>query len=100
MSFDARVKDLVDRIPIEDIPGLLGDNSTGSSDNGISPYGWWSEGLHGVAISPGVIFEEPTQYATSFPQVINLASSFNRSLFYQIGAAISTEARLDFLYYF
>jgi beta-D-xylosidase 4 len=46
-----------------------------------------------VAISPGVVFAQPTPYATSFPQVIGTASSFNATLWAAIGAAVSTEAR-------
>lgn len=59
----------------------------------LSQYQWWSEALHGVANSPGVDFEEPTPYATSFPQIISTASTFNRSLWETIGEATSTEAR-------
>ena len=53
----------------------------------------WNEALHGVAISAGVVFAAPTPSATSFPQVIGTASSFNASLWSAIGAAVSTEAR-------
>ena len=53
----------------------------------------WNEALHGVAISPGVVFAAPTPSATSFPQVIGTASSFNATLWSAIGAAVSTEAR-------
>src|SRR5688572_4506157 len=35
----------------------------------------WSEALHGVANSPGVRFEDPVQFATSFPQIINMVSA-------------------------
>ncbi len=60
---------------------------------GIPAYGWWSEGLHGVAISPAVQFKAPTLVATSFPQILHLAASFNETLFEAVGRAISTEAR-------
>ena len=46
-----------------------------------------------MAISAGVVFAAPTPSATSFPQVIGTASSFNASLWSAIGSAISTEAR-------
>jgi beta-D-xylosidase 4 len=39
------------------------------------------------------VFAAPTPYATSFPQVIGTAASFNATLWSAIGAAISTEAR-------
>ncbi|OQR97266.1 beta-D-xylosidase [Achlya hypogyna] len=93
LPLDTRVDDLVGRIPLLDIPGLLGDNSTGSPSAGIPPYNWWSEGLHGVAVSPAVRFTAPTIAATSFPQVLSLAASFNRTLWHAIGSAIATEAR-------
>lgn len=53
----------------------------------------WNEALHGVAVSAGVVFSSPTPAATSFPQVIGTSSSFNRTLWRAIGAAISREAR-------
>ena len=57
------------------------------------PLRRWNEALHGVAISAGVVFAAPTPSATSFPQVIGTAASFNASLWSAIGSAISTEAR-------
>jgi hypothetical protein len=54
----------------------------------------FAEALHGVANSPGVNFRGNTPYATSFPQVVTTASSFNTSLYTAVGAAISTEARV------
>ncbi|KAF0682382.1 Aste57867_25470 [Aphanomyces stellatus] len=93
LSIDTRVADLVSRIPDAAVPGLLGDNATAFAALGMRPYGWWSEGLHGVAISPAVRFQAPTPVATSFPQILNLAASFNRTLFHDIGHVIATEAR-------
>ncbi|KAF0756936.1 hypothetical protein AaE_004435 [Aphanomyces astaci] len=96
LSIDARVDDLVARIPDSAVPGLLGDNATAvSTPDGLDlpAYGWWNEGLHGVGVSASVRFIAPTPIATSFPQILNLASSFNRQLFADVGAAIATEAR-------
>ncbi len=59
----------------------------------IGLYQWWSEGLHGVAYSPGVSFGGQIPAATSFPQVILTAASFNASLFAAIGAAVGLEGR-------
>jgi len=59
----------------------------------LHPLRRWNEALHGVAISAGVVFAAPTPSATSFPQVIGTAASFNASLWSAIGSAISTEAR-------
>uniref|UniRef100_K3X5N1 Fibronectin type III-like domain-containing protein n=1 Tax=Globisporangium ultimum (strain ATCC 200006 / CBS 805.95 / DAOM BR144) TaxID=431595 RepID=K3X5N1_GLOUD len=93
LSFDERVNDLVARIPLEETFGLLVNNASKVENAHLPAYGWWSEGLHGVALSPAVRFEDPTPFATSFPQVISLAASFNRTLFYKVGEAIATEAR-------
>ncbi|XP_024960348.1 beta-xylosidase/alpha-L-arabinofuranosidase 2-like [Cynara cardunculus var. scolymus] len=62
---------------------------------GIPSYGWWSEALHGVSdTGPATWFNKTIiPGATSFPQVILTAASFNESLFYTIGKVVSTEAR-------
>ncbi|XP_023750732.1 beta-xylosidase/alpha-L-arabinofuranosidase 2 [Lactuca sativa] len=62
---------------------------------GIPSYGWWSEALHGVSdTGPATWFNKTViPGATSFPQVILTAASFNESLFYKIGQVVSTEAR-------
>ncbi len=72
---------------------LSSDNDAGVPRLGIDNYQWWNEALHGVADSPGVNFDSPTNFSTSFPHVITTASSFNRTLWDSIGEAISTEAR-------
>ncbi|DBA00626.1 TPA: hypothetical protein N0F65_007755 [Lagenidium giganteum] len=92
-SIDVRVDDLVARLHDEELIGLLVNNASAVERLKLPEYGWWSEGLHGVALSPAVRFRPPTPYATSFPQVISVAASFNATLFHRIGDAISTEAR-------
>jgi beta-D-xylosidase 4 len=93
LPLDERVQDLLARIPLSAAAGLLVDNSSAVPSLGLPSYQWWNEALHGVARSPGVAWREPTPVATSFPQVISTAASFNRSLFHQIAEAISTEGR-------
>ncbi|KAK9134315.1 hypothetical protein Syun_013645 [Stephania yunnanensis] len=51
---------------------------------GIPGYAWWSESLHGLA------------YATSFPQVILSAASFDPHLWFRIAQAIGIEARAQY----
>lgn len=46
-----------------------------------------------MASSPGVHWGGDVKAATSFPQVITSASSFDKNLFKLIGQVISTEAR-------
>ncbi|KAK2029047.1 glycoside hydrolase [Colletotrichum zoysiae] len=61
----------------------------------IPPYEWWSEGLHGVASSPGTRFAKSGNfsYATSFPQPIVLGSAFDDELVRAVGEVVSREAR-------
>ncbi|KAG7394684.1 hypothetical protein PHYBOEH_004840 [Phytophthora boehmeriae] len=93
LSFDDRVSDLVSRIPLDQAVGLLVNSADAAPGVNVPRYEWWNEALHGVGLSPGVTFKDPTPVATSFPQVLSTAASFNRTLFYQIAEAISTEAR-------
>ncbi|KAK1990265.1 glycosyl hydrolase family 3 N terminal domain-containing protein [Colletotrichum falcatum] len=61
----------------------------------IPPYEWWSEGLHGVASSPGTKFSKSGNFshATSFPQPIVLGSAFDDELVRAVGEVVSKEAR-------
>ncbi|OMO86875.1 hypothetical protein COLO4_20868 [Corchorus olitorius] len=91
---EARVADLVKRLTLQE-KILFIVNSAGSvSRLGIPKYEWWSEALHGVSnVGPGTKFTSLVPGATSFPQVILTAASFNTSLFQAIGKVVSTEAR-------
>ncbi|KAM7478943.1 hypothetical protein LguiA_027156 [Lonicera macranthoides] len=89
-----RVGDLVKRLTLTEKIGFLVDNAVGVSRLGIPKYEWWSEALHGVSyVGPGTHFSSLVPGATSFPQVILTAASFNVSLFEAIGKVVSTEAR-------
>ncbi|CAI8041647.1 Probable beta-D-xylosidase 2, partial [Geodia barretti] len=88
-----RVKDLVSRMSVTDMISQLGNTAPAIEHLNIPAYQWWSEALHGVASSPGVSFGGKVPSATSFPQVIGIAATFNSTLFYEMGQAISTEAR-------
>ncbi|CAI9103982.1 OLC1v1002582C2 [Oldenlandia corymbosa var. corymbosa] len=94
LDIKTRVDDLVKRLTLEEKIGCLGDASVGAGRLGIPKYEWWSEALHGVSYTgPGVHFNSLVPGATSFPQVILTAASFNESLFETIGKVVSTEAR-------
>lgn len=92
------------RMTLEEKVGLLGNTARDVKRLGVPAYQWWSEALHGVGSSPGVVFEKPTpflflfnmtpSYATSFPQVSLTSQSFDRQLFRSIASTISTEARV------
>jgi beta-glucosidase-like glycosyl hydrolase len=88
-----RVHDLIGRLTLQEKIRLLVNNAIPVPRLGIKGYEWWSEALHGVAISPGVHFGGAFPRATSFPQVITTAASFNASLWEQIGRVVSDEAR-------
>ncbi|KAL0701058.1 hypothetical protein Bca4012_057180 [Brassica carinata] len=94
LKAEARVADLVGRLTLEEKIGFLVSKATGVSRLGIPDYNWWSEALHGVSdVGGGSNFKGPVPGATSFPQVILTAASFNVSLFQAIGKVVSTEAR-------
>ncbi|KAH9897826.1 glycoside hydrolase family 3 protein [Cubamyces lactineus] len=62
---------------------------------GLPAYNWWSEGLHGVASSPGVTFAPsgPFSHATSFPQPILMGAGFDDALIQEVASIVSTEGR-------
>ncbi|KAM7250705.1 hypothetical protein ACFE04_022588 [Oxalis oulophora] len=94
LGISDRVSDLVKRLTLQEkITNLV--NAAGAvSRLGIPKYEWWSEALHGVSnVGPGTHFSNVVPGATSFPQVILTAASFNTSLFEAIGKVVSTEAR-------
>ncbi|XP_052206829.1 probable beta-D-xylosidase 5 [Diospyros lotus] len=98
LPYPVRVKDLVDRMTLQEKAQQLGDTATGVPRIGLPAYEWWSEALHGVADTgqPGskaTFFDDQIPGATSFPTVILTAASFNESLWKTIGQVVSTEAR-------
>lgn len=86
LDVESRVNDLMSRMTLEEkILNLIND-ARGASRLGVPEYNWWSEALHGVSdTGHGTNFTAPVFAATSFPQVICTAASFNTSLFYTIG---------------
>jgi hypothetical protein len=73
--------------------GLFANGADAVPRLNILAYQWWSEALHGVAFSPGVTFGGNIPAASSFPQVITTAASFNASLYHALGTAVGLEAR-------
>jgi beta-glucosidase len=84
---EARVKDLLGRLTLEEKISLLGYSSKPVPRLGIPAYNWWNEALHGVARAGT---------ATVFPQAIAMAATFNDSLVKQVADVISTEARAKY----
>ncbi|KAD6795420.1 hypothetical protein E3N88_06316 [Mikania micrantha] len=94
LDVKTRVDDLVNRLTLQEKIVNLVDNAGSIDRLGIPKYEWWSEALHGVSyVGPGTHFSSLVPGATSFPQVILTAASFNETLFKSIGKVVSTEAR-------
>lgn len=82
----ARVQDLIGRLTLAEKIRLVVNNAIEVPRLGIQGYEWWSEALHGVSnVGPGTKFGGAFPAATSFPQVITTAASFNQSLWKEIG---------------
>ncbi|KAK9015707.1 hypothetical protein V6N11_006801 [Hibiscus sabdariffa] len=94
MPIPTRVKDLLGRLTLQEKVRLLVNNAIAVPRLGIKGYEWWSEALHGVSnVGPGTKFGGAFPGATSFPQVITTAASFNATLWEAIGRVVSDEAR-------
>ncbi|MBA0681815.1 hypothetical protein Goari_023590, partial [Gossypium aridum] len=89
-----RVQDLVSRLTLDEKISQLVNSASSIPRLGIPAYQWWSEALHGVAyslrVTQGIRFNGTIQSATSFPQVILTAASFDAHLWYRI---VGIEAR-------
>ena len=89
LDVKTRVDDLVKMLALQEKVANLVDGAARVSRLGIPKYEWWSEILHGVSnTGPRVHFTSLVPGATSFPQVILTAASFNKSLFEIIGKVI------------
>ncbi|HUG54710.1 MAG TPA: glycoside hydrolase family 3 N-terminal domain-containing protein, partial [Vicinamibacteria bacterium] len=84
LSFEARARDLVARMTLEEKVSQLMNDAPPIPRLGLPAYEWWNEALHGVARAGG---------ATVFPQAIGLAASFDTALMREVATAISDEAR-------
>lgn len=82
-----RAKELVAQMTVEEKASQLRYDAPAIPRLGVPAYNWWNEGLHGVARA-GV--------ATSFPQAIGIAASFDKDLLKEIGNVISVEGRAKY----
>ena len=82
-----KAKELVSKMTVEEKAGQLRYDAPAIPRLGVPEYNWWSEALHGVARA-GV--------ATSFPQAIGMAASFDRELLHEVGEAIAVEGRAKY----
>lgn len=80
-----RAKDIVSRLTLDEKLAQLVNTAPSIPRLGIPSYQWWSEALHGVAnAGKGIRLNGTIKAATSFPQVILTAASFDSKLWYQI----------------
>lgn len=87
LTSEARARDLITRLTLEEKALLMQDQSPAIPRLGIKKFNWWSEALHGLASNTGV---------TVFPEPIGMAASFNDSLVYKIFNAVSDETRAKY----
>ncbi len=80
---DDRVSALVAQMTYAEKIAQLQNNAPAVFRLGLAAYNYWNEGLHGVL----------TEGATSFPQAIALASTWDPGLVERVASAISDEAR-------
>ncbi|XP_072953486.1 probable beta-D-xylosidase 7 [Typha angustifolia] len=95
LPIDQRVENLIAHMSLVEKVSQLGDVSPAIPRLGVPAYKWWSESLHGVSNGGhGIHLDRGSiRAATSFPQVILTAASFDSLLWYRIGQAIAIEAR-------
>ncbi|XP_015684929.2 probable beta-D-xylosidase 2, partial [Protobothrops mucrosquamatus] len=98
LSWEERVDDLVNRLtPKEMILQMARGGAQGNGPAppierlGIGPYNWNTECLRGDAEAQG--------WATSFPQALGLAASFNPQLIFEVANATATEVRAKHNYF-
>lgn len=83
----AKAKELVGKMTLEEKASQLRYDAPAIRRLGIPAYNWWNETLHGVARAGT---------ATSFPQAIAMAASFDEELLQQAADAMATEGRAKY----
>ena len=90
-SFEARVADLISRMTIEEkISQMSSRISQDLYRFDINGYEWSGQNTHCIKTKKG------EGVATIFPHAISQASTWNKELIYEVGTAISDEARAQF----
>jgi beta-glucosidase len=87
LPLETRVQDLLNRMTLDEKASQINNTSPAIARLQIPAYNWWNEALHGVARAG---------LATSFPQPIGLAATFNNNAIYTMGEMISDEARAKY----
>ena len=84
-SPEKRARALLEQMTLEEKASLMQHESPAIPRLGIRRYTWWNEALHGVARNGS---------ATTFPQPIGMAASFDEALVREVFDAVSDEARI------
>jgi beta-glucosidase len=87
LPLEIRVRDLLGKMTLEEKGSQINNTSPAIERLQIPAYNWWNEALHGVARAG---------LATSFPQPIGLAATFNDKAIYKMGVMVSDEARAKY----
>ena len=82
-----RAARLISKMTLEEKVSQMRYNAPAIDRLGIPAYNWWGEGLHGVARAG---------QATSFPQAVGMAATFDEELIGQIADVIATEGRAKY----
>ena len=84
LQTEVRVKNLVGLMTVKEKISQMRYDAPAIERLGIPTYNWWNECLHGVARAGE---------ATVFPQAIGMGATWNESLIFEMGTAVSDEAR-------
>ena len=87
LSLDERLRDLMNKLTLEEKVSLLSTSQSAIPRLGIEEYHVGGEAAHGVVDRSG-------GKSTVFPQPIGLSSTWNRQLMRKIGDVIGNEARI------
>ena len=94
LPLDARAKDMVSRMTLEEKIGSLGNTAHSVAALGTHPYQWWNEASTGIDFRNVADVSPPVGNGTTkFPYPATSGMSFNRSLWKAIGNQIGREAR-------
>jgi beta-glucosidase len=116
LPFEQRVADLVSRMSIAEKGEQLMVQAPPVERLGISPFNWWTEGLHGLARGGGpgrggrggggggrggnfngAFDGGATGGSTIFPDAIAMGATFDPALVHDVASAIADEARARFV---